>query len=206
MKGACKRGPKCHFIHPANTTPTTSVAPPPNSSSTGRKRKAVATAQVSNNTLAATITHHSSPPGRRKRGRIERKPRKTIAELELVKESKLLSLTACIVNKGVNVLNDNINLSPSELAVLSCGFSFIPPPNHKRKWSDDLMRDYTSFERNIRIKHFFKDDISMQKPTAEKLLHIFVNKQRLLEDPTTCFTPPKASTTVELYLKHVRNN
>ena len=126
--------------------------------------------------------------------------------MELSKESKLLSLTACIVNKGVNVLNDNINLTPSELAVLSCGFSFIPPPNHKRKWVHDLSRDYDSFERKIRIKYFFKDDINMQTPTAEMKLHMFVNKQRLLEDPTACFTPPKASPIVELYLKHVKNN
>ena len=104
--------------------------------------------------------------------------------MELSKESKLLSLTACIVNKGVNVLNDNINLTPSELAVLSCGFSFIPPPNHKRKWVHDLSRDYDSFERKIRIKYFFKDDINMQTPTAETKLHMFVNKQKILEDTT----------------------
>ena len=100
---------------------------------------------------------------------------------------------------------NNVNLTPSELAVLSCGFSFIPPPNHKRKWLDELMQNYANFERNIRIKYLFKDEISTPL-TAEKKLHIFVNKQRLLKDPDTCFTPHKASPTVELYLKHVKNN
>jgi hypothetical protein len=131
---------------------------------------------------------------------------KSLEELQQSQEHKLLSLTACIVNKCVNVLNDNLNLTPAELAVLSCGFSFIPPPTHKRKWSYNLMRDYTSFERNIRIKHFFKDNTSIRKLTAEQLLYTFVNKQKLLEDPKSCFTPPKASPTVELYLNHVKAN
>ena len=150
-----------------------------------------------------SITSHASLTGKRRR---RQRTSMTAAEQELKKESKLLSLTACIVNKGVNVLNDNLNLTPSDLAVLSCGFSFIPPPNHKRKWSIDLMNDYASFVRNIRIKHFFKNDINIETPNAEKQLHMFVNKQRLLMEPASCFTPPKASPTVELYLNHVKNN
>ena len=209
LLGKCTRGAKCHFLHTTVTTTNLPVLPMPTTPSTSRKRTAVEqTVQVSNHSLATSITPHVPTVGRRRnRARIgERKPSKTIAELELAKESKLLALTACIVNKGVNVLNDNINLTPSELAVLSCGFSFIPPPNHKRKWSDDLIRDYNSFERNIRIKYLFKDDTNTQKLNAEKKLHIFVNKQKLLRDSTNCFTPPKASVAVELYLNHVKNN
>ena len=152
---------------------------------TGHKWKNPVTlaAQVSNNLLAMSIIPYATLPGKRRRRRRWIIPSTTIAEQELKKESKLLSLTACIVNKGVNILNDNLNLTPSDLAVLSCGFSFIPPPNHKRKWSNDLMNDYASFVRNIRIKHFFKNDISIGAPNAEKLLHMFVNKQRLLKEP-----------------------
>jgi len=190
------------------TPSTTPVSEAPGRTLTGHKRQNPVTlaAQVSNNLLAMSITPHATLPGKRRRRRRRIIPSTTIAEQELKKESKLLSLTACIVNKGVNILNDNLNLTPSDLAVLSCGFSFIPPPNHKRKWSNDLMNDYASFVRNIRIKYFFKNDISIGAPNAEKLLHMFVNKQRLLEEPDSCFIPPKASPTVELYLNHVKNN
>ena len=99
-------------------------------------------------------------PGRRHWMRIrrERRPSKSIADIAKHRESKLLDLTSCIVNKVVNVLSNNLNLTPSEIAVLSCGFSFIPPPNHKRKWSTAIMQNYAVFERNVRIKHFFKNE------------------------------------------------
>jgi hypothetical protein len=42
--------------------------------------------------------------------------------------------------------------------------------------------------------------------TAEKLVQLYVSKQQLLEAHNTCFIPPKASTAVEIYLKHVKNN
>ena len=196
-------------MHAAQVVPTSHPVTSATKSTSGasKKRKTVVeTVQVWNDSLASTtVISHFSPKGRRQGGR-QRKPSKSITELELSKESKLLSLTACIVNKGVNVLNDNLKLTPSELAVLSCGFSFIPPPNPKRKWLDDLMRDYASFERNVRIKHLFKDDVSMRILTAEQKIYNLVSKQRLLEDATTCFIPPKASIAVELYLKQVKNN
>ena len=188
------------------TSPTPPVSERTGQTLSGQKRKnpVAPAAQVSNNLLALSTTPHAIFTGRRRR--LRQRTSTTIAEQELKKESKLLSLTACIVNKGVNILNDNLNLTPSDLEVLSCGFSFFPPPNNKRKWSNELMNDYTSFVRNIRIKYFFINDSSIGKPNAEKLLHMFVNKQRLLEDPTSCFTPPKASPTVELYLNHVKKN
>ena len=108
LQGKCTRGAKCHFLHTTVTTTNLPVLPMPNTPSTSRKRTAVEqTVQVSNHSLATSITPHVPTVGRRRnRARIgERKPSKTIAELELAKESKLLALTACIVNKGVNVLN-----------------------------------------------------------------------------------------------------
>ena len=207
LQGVCGYGNRCRFDHPtgqSTATPTsatcTSATPTATSSSSlTRKRKKAsleAVPIVSVNLLRSTCI---SARGWHKRRR------KSIVETDSIREKQLLSLTSSIVNKGVNVLN-NVNLTLSELAVLSCGFSFIPSPQHKRKWSDDLMRDFTRFERNVRIKHFFKDCTITQKHTAETLLHMYVSKLRVQEDQLTGFTPPKASPAVELYLNQVKRN
>ena len=114
-------------------------------------------------------------------------------------------MTASVTNNGVNVWN-NVNLTRSEIAVLSLGFSFIPHPNHRRQWSDTLAKDYTNFERNVRIKHHFKYELS-NAISPETLLHTFINQQRnKLINTVHSFTPPKASPVLELYLKQVKHN
>ena len=200
LRGQCTFGNQCKYGHPAGQstltpTPTQPTASSTSSASKKRKKASVeAVPNVSINLLPSTFISE--------RG-WQRRRRKSVAELDSNRESQLLSLTASIVNKGVNVLN-NVNLTLSELAVLSCGFSFIPPPKHKRKWSQDLLRDFASFERNVRIKHFFKDDTNTLTLTAEKLLHMYVSKLRVREDPLAGFIPPKASPTVELYLNQTK--
>ena len=127
-EGKCTRGSHCRYLHSAQATPTptnivTSSSTATSSNAKRQKTTIQSTVQVRNELLACTTTtsHDVSLRNRPRKKVGARKPRKSIAEMELSKESKLLSLTACIVNKGVNVLN-NVNLTTSELAVLSCGF------------------------------------------------------------------------------------
>ncbi len=77
-------------------------------------------------------------------------------------------------------------LTSTQKRVLSLGLKFIPSsPNEQ----DDLRDTYTNFQRNIRLKYFFRN-------SAPKEPHPFKGKSN--------WDPPRASREIKQYLERVK--
>jgi hypothetical protein len=64
----------------------------------------------------------------------------------------LHDLTKHISNTAVHVLND-VHINETERLILSLGLAFIPQQESNPNW--DLNDNFSKFQRDVRIKHFF---------------------------------------------------
>jgi hypothetical protein len=115
----------------------------------------------------------------------------------------LNDLTKQISNTAVHILND-VHINETERLILSLGLAFIPQQESIPNW--DLNDNFTKFQRDVRIKHFFLSNESYDDKRVEGQLHKIVNKQKPLDEKMLGFEPPPASPNVESFLHDVKLN
>ena len=115
----------------------------------------------------------------------------------------LYDLTKQISNTAVHDLND-VHINETERLILSLGLAFIPQQESNPNW--DLNDNFTKFQRDVRIKHFFLSNESYEDKSLEGQLHKIVNKQKSLDEKILGFEPPPASPNVESFLHDVKLN
>ena len=115
----------------------------------------------------------------------------------------LLDLTKHMSNIAVHVLHD-VHVNEVERLILSLGLAFIPPQESNPQW--DLNDNFSKFQRDVRLKHYFLCNEVNEDKSIEGQLHKIVNKQKPLEEKILGFEPPPASPNLESFLYDVKVN